>query len=105
MYVSRLLFHTVPGKTGEVERELKKLREMVTSAGARARTCTSTSHLSARLMQCSSKRRPDLSALEEQISKLTHSSEFQTWSRRMSALLVQSPKREVYIVSELTRAA
>ena len=33
MYVSRLLFHTVPGKTGEVEQELKKLRDMVRSAG------------------------------------------------------------------------
>lgn len=33
MYVSRLLFHTVPGKTGEVEQELNKLRDMVRSAG------------------------------------------------------------------------
>jgi predicted ATPase len=33
MYVSRLLFHTIPGKTGEVEKELKKLREMVKEAG------------------------------------------------------------------------
>jgi hypothetical protein len=33
MYVSRLLFHTIPGKTGEVEKELKKLREMVRAAG------------------------------------------------------------------------
>ena len=33
MYVSRLLFHTIPGKTGEVEKELKKLSEMVRAAG------------------------------------------------------------------------
>jgi len=33
MYVSRLLFQTIPGKTGEVEKELKKLREMVKRAG------------------------------------------------------------------------
>ena len=33
MYVSRLLFHTVPGKTREVEQELKKLRDMVSAAG------------------------------------------------------------------------
>jgi hypothetical protein len=33
MYVSRLLFHTLPGKTGEVEKELGKLREMVAKAG------------------------------------------------------------------------
>jgi hypothetical protein len=31
MYVSRLLFHTVPGKTREVEQELKKLRDMVSA--------------------------------------------------------------------------
>jgi hypothetical protein len=33
MYVSRLLFHTVPGKTREIEQELKKLRDMVSAAG------------------------------------------------------------------------
>jgi hypothetical protein len=33
MYVSRLLFHTIPGKTAEVEKELKTLREMVRAAG------------------------------------------------------------------------
>jgi hypothetical protein len=33
LYVSRLLFHTVPGKTREVEQELKKLRDMVGAAG------------------------------------------------------------------------
>ncbi len=27
MHVSRLLFHTVPGKTGRVEHELKNLRD------------------------------------------------------------------------------
>ena len=38
MYVSRLLFHTVPGKTREVEQELKKLRDMESAAtGATAR--------------------------------------------------------------------
>jgi hypothetical protein len=33
MYVSRLLFHTIPGKTNEVEQQLQKLREMVVKAG------------------------------------------------------------------------
>ena len=42
---------------------------------------------------------PDLAALEEQIRKLTSSGDFQTWSQRMSGLLTQSPKREVYIVA------
>ncbi|MGA8570162.1 MAG: hypothetical protein WB580_20420, partial [Candidatus Binataceae bacterium] len=43
---------------------------------------------------------PDLSALEEQIRKLTSRGDFQTWSHRMSGLLTQSPKREVYIVAD-----
>jgi len=43
---------------------------------------------------------PDVAALEQQISKLTSSADFQTWSGRMSALLIQSPKREVYIVAD-----
>ena len=38
--------------------------------------------------------------LEGQIQKLTGSAEFQSWSRRMSALLAQSPKREIYIVAD-----
>jgi hypothetical protein len=42
----------------------------------------------------------DLSTLEEQIGKLTSSADFQTWSHRMSGLLIQSPKREVYIVTD-----
>ena len=33
MYVSRLAFYTVPGKTGEVEQALQHLRALVTAAG------------------------------------------------------------------------
>ena len=33
MYVSRLTFHTTPGKTHEVEQELLKLMAMVSRAG------------------------------------------------------------------------
>jgi hypothetical protein len=36
MYVSRLFFHTVSGKTGEVEQELKKRHHMVRSAAGNA---------------------------------------------------------------------
>jgi hypothetical protein len=31
---------------------------------------------------------------------LTSSNDFQSWSHRMSTLLTQSPKREVYIVED-----
>jgi hypothetical protein len=42
----------------------------------------------------------DLATLETQITHLTASPEFQAWSKRMSALLAQSPKREIYIVAQ-----
>jgi hypothetical protein len=101
MYVSRLLFHTVPGKTGQVEQELRKLHEMVTAAGAtRARILhTHFASLGAPDVVFEQEA-PDLATLEKQISKLTSSADFQTWSQRMSALLIQSTKREVYIMTD-----
>jgi hypothetical protein len=39
MYISRLAFHTVPGKTYEVEKHLLQLREMVLKAGALIQGC------------------------------------------------------------------
>jgi hypothetical protein len=101
MYVSRLLFHTVPGKTGEVEKELRKLREMVAAAGGSNARILHTHFASlgapdAVFEQDAS----DLATLEGQIGRLTGSNDFQAWSQRMSGLLTQSPKREVYIVSE-----
>jgi hypothetical protein len=101
VYVSRLLFHTVPGKTGEVEKELRKLREMVTAAGGNHARILHTHFASlgapdAVFEQDAS----DLAALEQQIGKLTGSTDFQSWSHRMSTLLTQSPKREVYIVED-----
>jgi hypothetical protein len=101
MYISRLLFHTAPGKTGEVEQELKKLREMVTDAGGADARILHTHFASLGAPDAVFEQKaPDLPALEEQITKLTRSAEFQTWSRRMSGLLIQSPKREVYIVAD-----
>jgi hypothetical protein len=100
MYVSRLLFHTVPGKTGEVEQELKKLRNMVRSIGGAGGRVLHTHFASLGAPDAVFEQEaPDLSALEEQIGKLTSSNDFQTWSHRMSGLLTQSPKREVYLVS------
>jgi hypothetical protein len=101
MYVSRLLFHTVPGKTGQVEQELGKLRDMVSAAGGiRPRILhTHFASLGAPDMVFEQDA-PDIAALEQQISMLTSSSDFQSWSGRMSALLIQSPKREVYIVAD-----
>jgi hypothetical protein len=42
----------------------------------------------------------DLATLEGQISRLTESAEFQQWTRTMAGLLLQSPKREIYLIRD-----
>jgi hypothetical protein len=99
MYVSRLLFHTVPGKTGQVEQELRKLREMVTAAGGTGARILHTHFASLGAPDTVFEQEAsDLAMLEKQIGKLTSSANSKAWSQRMSALLIQSPKREIYIV-------
>jgi hypothetical protein len=101
MYISRLLFHTIPGKTGEVEKELKKLQEMVRAAGGSGTRVLHTHFASLGAADAVFEQEaPDLHTLEQQIRQLTSNQEFQNWSQRMSSLLSQSPKREVYIVNE-----
>jgi hypothetical protein len=101
MYVSRLLFHTVPGKSSQVEQELRKLREMISAAGGlRARVLHAHFASLGAPDMVFEQDAADVAALEQQISKLTSSADFQTWSARVSALLIQSPKREVYIVAD-----
>jgi hypothetical protein len=101
MYVSRLLFHTIPGKTGEVETQLKNLREMVKRAGGNGARILHTHFASLGAADAVFEQEaPDIQTLERQIQQLTGSQDFQTWSQRMSSLLTQSPKREVYIVND-----
>jgi hypothetical protein len=100
MHVSRPLFHTVPGKTSEVEQELKKLRKMVSAPG-RIRVRILHAHFASLGAPdvVFEQDAPDVTALEQQIRRLTSSADFQRGSGRMSALLIQSRKREVYIVA------
>lgn len=97
MYLSRLTFHTLPGKTHEVEEGLDTLLKWVEHAGgSRARIMrTHYGSLGA----------PDLvfeqevadpGVLEAQIKKVTENQEFQQWAKRISPLLEQSSKRELY---------
>jgi hypothetical protein len=99
MYISRLTFHTHPGKTNEVERELQKLITLVGEVGG--------SHPRVLRNHFASLGAPDvvfeqeaedLETLEAQIKQVTAREEFQRWSTHMSELLAQSPKREVYLV-------
>jgi len=101
MYVSRLTFHTVPGKTGEAEKALRKLQEMVTDAGgARPRILhTHFASLGAPNIVFEQETE-DLASFEEQLRKLTGYKAFQSWTRKMSPLLRESPKRELYLLAK-----
>lgn len=100
MYVSRLTFHTLPGKTGEVQEKLMSLRDWVQEAGG----------LRPRIMRThySSLGAPDLvfeqeavdpAQLELQIKKVTGKKEFQQWAEQVSTLLEQSSKRELFEIT------
>lgn len=100
MYVSRLLFHTLPSMTREVENELRKLCAMVTAAGGERTRILHTHFASLGAPDAVFEQEAaDLQSLEIQMKKLTGSADFQAWSNRMSALLSHSPKREIYIVA------
>jgi hypothetical protein len=97
VYLSRLAFHTLPGKTEAVESKLVTLAQWVNQAGG----------MKPRIMRThySSLGAPDLffeqevqdpATLEEQIKAVTTKKEFKTWSRQVAALLEQSSKRELF---------
>jgi hypothetical protein len=101
MYVSRLTFHTNPGKTNEVEQELHTLLAFVGEAGGQ-RPRVLRNHFASLgapdiVFEQEAK---DLETLEVQIKQVTEREDFQRWSNHMSALLAQSPKREVYLIVE-----
>ena len=102
MYVSRLTFHTLPGKTQEVEQKLMTLSQWVAEAGG----------LRPRVMRThfGSLGAPDLvfeqevpnpDALELQIKQVTQNSYFPQWAQQVAGLLEQSSKRELYQISQL----
>jgi hypothetical protein len=100
-YLSRLTFHTVPGKTGEVEHALKQLQTLVVQAGGPPPRILHTHFASLGAPDVVFEQEaPDLATLEAQITKLTEKAEFQQWSQTTSGLLLQSPKREVYLIRD-----
>ena len=100
MYVSRLPFHVVPGKTSEVEQRLQTLKGMIDAAGgSRCRILRSHFASDGAPDVVLEQEANDLADLERQIDSVTSRPEFQDWSREMSPLLVRSPKREAYLVN------
>jgi hypothetical protein len=101
MYISRLAFHTAPGKTHEVEHHLLQLREMVVKAGGTMPRVSRAHFASLGAPDVIFEQEvTDLAALEAQLQRVTASAEFRQWTQEMSDLLIQSPKREVYHLIE-----
>src|SRR6266852_5733357 len=99
LYLSRFAFHAMPGKTGEVEEELEKLAAMVAKAGGKNPRILHAHFASAGTPDVIFEQEAaDLAALETQIKKLTDDGDFQMWTKKMSSLLTESPKREIYLV-------
>lgn len=99
MYLSRLSFHTLPGKTHEVEENLKELGRIIQELGGGTPRILRTHFASLGSEDVVFEQEaPEITALEEQIQRVTESGQFQDWSQRMAGLLREPPKREVYRV-------
>jgi hypothetical protein len=98
MYVSRFCFHSIPGKTDAVEQELKRLANMVARAGGKNIRIQRTHFASLGSPDVVFEQEAEnLQDLENQIQKVTRSTDFQRSTKRISRLLWQSPKGEIYI--------
>lgn len=101
MYASSLMFHTLPGKTGELENELQTLLKLVQDAGGENARVLHTHFASPEAPNVVFVQdAPDLATLEKQIHRITADSGFQQWTKKVSPLLRQSPNREIYLVVE-----
>ncbi|MGH7875154.1 MAG: hypothetical protein ACREQO_23420 [Candidatus Binatia bacterium] len=99
MYSSNLMFHTVPGKTAELENELGALRDLVRQAGGANPRILHAHFASAEAPDVVfAQEAPDLTTLEKQIEQVTSSAVFQEWTKKVSPLLRRSPNREIYLV-------
>lgn len=100
MYVSRLNFHTVPGKSTEVAKGLQELSRLVDEAGGARSRILRTHYASPGAPDIVFEQQAETMAdLEAQIGDITSKPEFQKWSDGMSDLLRQSPMREIYIIT------
>jgi len=101
MYISRLTFHTIPGRTGEAESALRKLQEMVARAGGPKPRILHTHFASLGAPDIVFEQEvEDLAGFETQLRKFIDDKAFQGWSKKMSTLLRESPKRELYLIAE-----
>jgi hypothetical protein len=101
MYLSRLTFHTLPGKTQAVEDRLMTLRGWVERAGgASARVMRMHYGSSGAPALVFEQEVQDPATLEQQIENVIGNEEFQRWSQEVSGLLAQPSKRELYMIRD-----
>jgi hypothetical protein len=101
MYVSRLCFHTLPGKTHLVEAQLKTLSNLVKDAGGASPRILRTHFASMGAPDIVFEQQAeDLAALETQIRNVTEKPDFKGWSAEVSEFLREPPKREVLLTDE-----
>ena len=100
MYLSRLTFHTLPGKTHDVEQKLLKLLHWVEEAGGVMPRVMRTHYGSLGAPDLIFEQEvEDPATLESQINQVTENREFQRWAKEVSGLLEQSSKRELYQIT------
>src|SRR5579862_9103784 len=99
MYISRLMFNTVPGKGPEACEQLKTLAHFIhEKTGVQPRILRT--HFSS-LGEADLALEQDVDSmdtLEGQIRTMAQSPDFRSWSEGFSPLLLRSPKREVFEV-------
>jgi len=101
VFLSRLSFHTLPGKTDEVEGKLMKLLKWVEEAGGSKPRIMRTHFGSIGAPDLLFEQEAeDLGALETQIQKVTANADFHSWSQQVSGLLQQASKRELFRITD-----
>ena len=97
MFLSRLTFYTLPGKTDVMEQKLLTLARWVDQAGGAKSRVMRTHYSSAGAPDLFFEQEvPDPGTLEQQIKTVTEKKEFQEWVHEVTPLLDHSSKRELF---------
>jgi len=100
MYLSRLTFHTLPGKTHEAEEKLVTLLYWVENAGGLRPRVMRSHFVSLGAADLIFEHEvEDARTLASQIKQVTENREFRQWAKQLSALLEHSSKRELYQIT------
>jgi hypothetical protein len=97
MFLSRLTFFTLPGKTDMMEQKLLTLADWVNQAGGAKSRVMRTHYSSAGAPDLYFEQEvPDPGTLEQQIKTVTEKKEFKEWVQEVTPLLNHSSKRELF---------